>query len=50
MRRDLYAAIRRNRYHHNPTLARAQAVEVLADVLAGQIEVIRDDAKNKRTL
>jgi hypothetical protein len=49
MRRDLYAAIRRNLFRHGQTLSRHHIVEVLADILAGQIEIIRDDARKQRT-
>ncbi len=49
MRRDLYAAIRRNLFRHGQSLSRHHVIEVLADVLAGQIEIIRDDARKQRT-
>lgn len=49
MRRDLYAVIRRNLFRHGAFLSRHHVVEVLADVLTGQIEIIRDDARKQRT-
>jgi len=49
MRRDLYAAIRRNLFRHGAFLSRHHVVEILADILTGQIEIIRDDARKQRT-
>ena len=49
MRKDLYAAIRRNLLHRSATLSRPEVVEILASVLAGQIQLIRDDARKQRT-
>jgi hypothetical protein len=49
MRRDIYAAIRRNLFHYDAALSRHQVVEILADVLAGQIDIIRDNARRQRT-
>lgn len=48
MRRDLYAAIRRNLFRHGGSLARHEVVEVLASVLSGQLEIIRNDARKQR--
>jgi hypothetical protein len=50
MRREIYATIRRNLFRYGESLSRHQLVEVLAEVLAGQVEIIRDDAKKKRIL
>ncbi len=49
MRRDIHAAIRRNLFRHGQSLARHHVVEVLADVLAGQINIIREDARKQRS-
>ena len=49
MRQDLYAAIRRNLVHGTASLSRHDVVEILAAILAGQIEIIRDDARHHRT-
>ena len=48
MRQDLYATIRRNLVRPTATLSRHEVVEILANVLAGQIELIRDDARHQR--
>jgi len=48
MRKDLYAAIRRNLVHRSATLSRHDVVEILANALAGQIELIREDARKQR--
>ena len=48
MRKDLYATIRRNLEHRSAILSRPEVVEILASVLAGQIQLIRDDARNQR--
>lgn len=47
MRRDLYAAIRRNLVRRDATLSRHEVVEILANVLIGQIDLIRDDARSQ---
>jgi hypothetical protein len=49
MRQDIYATIRRNLVRRDATLSRHEVVEILANVLAGQIGLIRDDARNQRT-
>jgi len=49
MRRALYAAIRRNRFRLGESLSRHEIVEVLANVLSGQIEILRDDARKQRS-
>jgi hypothetical protein len=49
MRRDIYAAIRRNLFWHGGSISRHQVVEVLASVLSGQLEIIRDDARRQRS-
>jgi len=49
MRRDIYAAIRQNLLGHGQSLSRNHVVEVLANVLAGQIEIIRDDFRKQRS-
>ncbi len=48
MRRAVYDAIRRNRFRLGESLSRHEIVEVLANVLSGQIEIIRDDARKQR--
>lgn len=48
MRQDLYATIRRNLVRRNTTLSRHEVVEILASVLAGQIELIREAARKQR--
>ena len=48
LRRDLYAAIRRNLFWLGGSLSRDQVVEVLASVLTAQLEVIQDDARKQR--
>ena len=48
MRRDVYDAIRRNRFRLGQSLSRHEIVEVLANVLSGQIELLRDDARKQR--
>jgi hypothetical protein len=48
MRSDIHAAIRHNLHRHGEALSRYHVVEVLASVLSGQLEIIRDDARNKR--
>jgi len=49
MRREIYAAIRRNRFCQSEALSRHEIVEVLASVLSGQLEIIRDDAQKHRS-
>ena len=49
MRQALYEAIRRNRFQLGESLSRHEIVEVLANVLSGQIEVLRDDARKQRS-
>jgi len=48
MRQALYEAIRRNRFQLGESLSRHEIVEVLANVLSGQIEILRDDARKQR--
>jgi len=48
MRRAVYDAIRRNRFQLGESLSRHEIVEVLANVLSGQIEILRDDARKQR--
>lgn len=48
MRRDIYKAIRRNLHTLNVTIPRHEVVELLAEILAGQIQVIRDDARKQK--
>ncbi|MEK7750835.1 MAG: hypothetical protein AAB654_02885 [Acidobacteriota bacterium] len=48
MRRNLYAVIRHNLFWHGGTLARHEVVEILASILSGQLELIRDDARKQR--
>lgn len=48
MRRDIYTAIRRNLITLNTTIYRHEVVELLAEILAGQIQIIRDDARKQR--
>jgi hypothetical protein len=45
MRRDIYAAIRRNLIHPTVTLSRHDVVNILAAILAGQIQILQDDAR-----
>ena len=47
MRQDIYAAIRRNLFWLGGSLSRHEAVEVLISLLSGQLELIRDDARNQ---
>ena len=49
MRRDLYATIRRNLVRRNATLSRHEVIEILANVLVGQIDLSCDDARNQST-
>ncbi len=49
VRREIYDAIRRNLCRYGESLSRHQVVEVFAGVLAGQIEIIRSDAREQRT-
>ena len=49
MRRALYAAIRCNRFQLGESLSRHEIVEVLANILSGQIEIFRDDARKQRS-
>ena len=49
MRRDLYAAIRRNFFWQGGYLSRHEVVDVLASVLSGQLEFIRHDARKQRS-
>ncbi len=48
MRRDIYAAIRRNIFCLTATLSRHEVVEILAGILAGEIQVIQEDARKQR--
>jgi hypothetical protein len=48
MRRDIYAAIRRNLFRMGGSLSRHEVVDVLTSVLSGQLELIRDDARKQR--
>jgi len=48
MRRDILTAIRRNLVNLNVTLSRHEVVEILAAILAGQIQIIQDDARKQR--
>jgi hypothetical protein len=45
MRRDIYAAIRRNLFWPEGSLSRHEVMEVLASVLSAQLELIRNDAR-----
>ena len=47
MRKDIYSAIRRNLSHQGKHLSRHEVVEVLASVISGQIEVIKDNARKQ---
>jgi hypothetical protein len=49
MRQDLYAAIRRNLIRRETALSRHEIIQILANVLIGQIELIRDDARTQST-
>jgi hypothetical protein len=49
MRRDIYAAIRRNLVSMNATLSRHEVVDILAGILAGQIQIIQHEARKQRT-
>ena len=50
MHRDIYKAIRRNLVTFNGTIPRHEVVGLLAEILAGQIQVMRDEArKHNRT-
>ena len=48
MRRDIYAAIRRNLFWPGESLSRYEVVEILAGILSAQLELIRDDARKQR--
>ncbi len=48
MRQDIYAAIRRNLISLTGDLSRHEVVEILADILSGQIRVIKEDASKQR--
>ena len=48
MRREIYAAIRRNLFWLGGSLSRHEVVEVLASVLSAQLKLIRDDARRQR--
>ena len=48
MRRDIYAAIRRNLFWLGGSLSRHEVVEALASALSDQLEIIRDDARKQR--
>ncbi len=48
MRRDIYAAIRRNLFWLGGSLSRHEVVEALASTLSDQLEIIRHDARKQR--
>jgi hypothetical protein len=48
MRRDIYSAIRRNLSYRGTHLSHHEVVELLADILSGQIEIIKDHARQRR--
>ncbi len=48
MRRDIYSAIRSKLFYRGACLSRHEVVEILADILAGQIETIKDYARKRR--
>ena len=48
LRRDIYAAIRRNLFWLGGSLSRHAVVEILASVLSGQLELIQNDARKQR--
>ena len=48
MRRDIYAAIRCNLVSLNASISRHEVVEILAGILAGQIQIIQHEARTQR--
>lgn len=49
MRSDIYSAIRRNIFYRGTHLSHHDVVEVLADILSGQVEIIKANARLRRT-